>query len=1000
MTTLLEISEHAFTDETQTVTELLEHTEPFRDNKDAIFDRATGYVKNIRDEEESSFQQLMAHYHLGTEEGIALMCLAEALLRIPDKDTAEALIEDKLSGRHWSEFFSKDESMFVNASTFGLLLGESVVTADESRNAVGKMVGKFITRLGEPVVREALRKGMALLGRTFVLGETIENALKKAKKYTDKGYIFSFDMLGEGARTDKHAQIFYDRYMHAINAIGKWSDAEAVWDRPGISIKLSALHPSYEYVKKDELLEELYPRIKSLALAAHKNQLGLAIDAEEARRLDISLVLFQALLEDPDLKELDALGFVLQAYQKRAIPTLEFLKKLALKRGKRIPIRLVKGAYWDTEIKYAQELGLPGYPVFTRKSHTDISYLACANMMLNNREAFYPQFASHNALTVASIKETAPHDDYEFQRLFGMGDTFYDPIVKEDPVRVYAPVGTYEELLPYLIRRLLENGANNSFVNLAINDDEPIHHLLSSPLERVVETHASPREDIPLPKYILGERENSSGIDWGNAAQVQEYEEEVNRAIEAGYDTPKENSPDDATKAVDRTHAFFETWNYTPVGERTKYLERAADLVSEYRYELCAILTHEAGKLASDAILEIRETIDFLRYYSLKAHHIMEPIELPSPTGETDHLIHTGKGVFVCISPWNFPLAIFSGQIAAALATGNTVVAKPAEQTPAIAKRMVEILYEAGIPEDALQLLIGAGEIGAALTKDPRISGVCFTGSTATAKAIDRTLAERDGPIATLIAETGGQNAFVIDSSALLETAIDDVVLSAFGSAGQRCSAARIALVQDSILEPFTDMLKGAMANLVVDDPQKLATDVGPIIDEEAYVRLAKHCEEMENKAKLIAKQEPTGKDHSKPHLAPHAFLLDSLDDLKEEQFGPILHVIPFDDDDIRKVIDDVNNLGYGLTFGIHSRINERIALFKRYIRAGNIYVNRSITGAVVGVQPFGGMNLSGTGPKAGGPHYLHAFCHEQTISDNITAIGGNLELINATEAG
>ena len=1011
---LLAISRAAFRDEAECVRDVLQHTAVFREKSEIIATRARGYVETIRAAGESSgTEAFLQRFGLHTKEGIAILSLAEALLRIPDNATADALIRDKLGDVDL-------EKLTGGASAWGLKLTGYLAQMEES-----SFFGRVANRAGAPVVRTVLKKGMAMLGGQFVLGETIAAALKRAKKLEAEGYLFSFDMLGEGARTAEQAERYFALYLAAVDVVSAHARGTTLWENPGISVKLSALHPRYELVQKERVIAELLPRVVQIMKSAREKNIAVSIDAEEAGRLDIELELFAALLTDPQLAGYSGIGFVLQAYQKRALPVLDFLVERARAQQRRIPVRLVKGAYWDSEIKRAQEAGLPGYPVFTRKCHTDASYLACAAKLLEHPDLFYPQFATHNAHTVAAILEIAGGKEFEFQRLYGMGGALHDRLVKEQKVRIYAPVGDHQELLPYLIRRLLENGANSSFVNQVLDETLPLDDLLRDPLAESETTQGTLNTAIPLPRAIYPYRNGGRGYDFGNRAQLQELADGIARfrtktweasPIINGKRQPGKaseiHSPHDVSarvgtaqfsKSVQVEQALaaateaFPGWNVRSFSERADLLDRAAALYETHRNELLALLAREAGKTLADSVSELREAVDFLRYYAAEARALEPGEALPGPTGESNHLYYTGKGVFACISPWNFPLAIFTGQIAAALVAGNTVIAKPAEQTPLVAGRAVELLLEAGIPAEVLQLLPGSGEtVGATLTQDVRIAGAAFTGSTATAQAINRSLAWReDTPPATLIAETGGQNCMIVDSSTLPEQAVDDILLSAFGSAGQRCSALRVLYMQEEIADKMLEFLTGAMQERRIGDPADPATDLGAVIDANARDTLLAHIEKMKKNHKLIASTPlPNRLENNGYFVAPHVFEIPSISVLEDEVFGPVLHIIRYRADALEEVIAQINGTGYGLTFGLHSRIAERWEKLRHSIRAGNIYINRSMIGAVVGVQPFGGMMLSGTGPKAGGANYLKRFLNEQVLTINTTAIGGNIGLL------
>lgn len=1031
------ISENTFADEQESVKNLLSYTERFQQKSDEIFSRAERYVTGIREKASTSgVEGFLSQFKLGTHEGITIMCLAEALLRIPDSDTADQLIHDKLKGAEWEKYLGKSNSVFVNASTWGLMLSGGIVGMGEDDAGVKSTVGRLVSKLGEPIVREALKKAMEILGTQFVLGCNIESALKKAKNFEKQGYLFSYDMLGEGARSEAQAKKFLKSYKDAITYIGKEANKSGLktthnyikpkqdlFQRPGISVKLSAIHPRYEFTQQNRVMDELVPRLKEIIKHAMMNGLAVSIDSEEANRLDISLLVFKAIFEDKDFHDYDGIGFVLQAYQKRAIYVIDFLLELAKKHDRRIPIRLVKGAYWDAEIKRAQELGLENYPVFTRKSHTDVSYLACAAKILDEQKYFYPQFATHNALTVASILEIAEKKEFEFQRLYGMGDNFYNEMVKKRPCRVYAPVGRYDELLPYLIRRILENGANTSFVNLVVDESEPIGKLLKSPMKKAIKNEGKPNPETPLPEEIFKTiRKNSLGFDVAYAKHNKIVSDSLSEfSNKSWHSAPIINcadisgkksvvySPNDGKQigtcvfanekniddAIISAKKSFQDWNLLGVEKRADILDKTADLIENNRAEIISLCIAEAGKTIPDAISEVREAADFCRYYANQARDEFVIKKLPSITGENNSLQFSGKGIFACISPWNFPVAIFAGQIAAALVSGNAVIAKPAEQSPLSAYLITRIFYEAGVPKDVLNFIPGDGEIGAAMVSDENVSGVVFTGSTETARKINIALAARNAPIATLIAETGGQNAMIVDSSALPEQVIDDIMKGSFNSAGQRCSALRVAYLQEDVADKIIELLSGAMQEIKIGNPLEIDTDIGPVIDLEAKKNLSAYITKMEKQAKTIAKVKLPSNLPEGNFIAPHVFEIKSISELEREVFGPILHIIRFKHNELDRVLDEINATGYGLTFGIHSRIEHKVEYIKKRIHAGNIYVNRSQIGAVVGVHPFGGVGLSGTGPKAGGPNYLMRFVDEKVVSTNTSAIGGNIALLS-----
>ncbi|HZH42538.1 MAG TPA: bifunctional proline dehydrogenase/L-glutamate gamma-semialdehyde dehydrogenase PutA [Lysobacter sp.] len=997
-----------------------------------------------RAQDQGAIEAFMRQYDLGSEEGVLLMCVAEALLRIPDEDTADRLIRDKLGEADWKRHMGQSDSILVNASTWGLMLtGKLVDLADETKRDVHGAFKRLIGRIGEPVVRLAVRQAMKIMGHQFVMGRTIEEALARSRKGGNAAYRYSFDMLGEAALTAKDARRYLEAYRAAIHAIGRSvasrdsdrlgdRDGSSVFAAPSISVKLSALHPRYEHAKRARVLAELTPRVLELAQLAKSYGIGFTIDAEEADRLELSLDVIAAAYADPSLDGWEGYGLAVQAYQKRAPYVIDFLAELARRHRRRIPVRLVKGAYWDSEIKRAQVDGQAGYPVFTRKPNTDVSYLACARRLLDASDAIYPMFATHNAHTIAAVHRMAAGRAFEFQKLHGMGDDLYAEVIPADrlnvPCRVYAPVGSHEDLLPYLVRRLLENGANSSFVNRITDARVPVAELVRDPVETVSNFASIPHPRIPLPVDLYRshglDRTNSMGINLANDQQLHRLAADMNAAVRGDWHAaplvpggavaterlPVTNpadrrevvghwQPADAAlveRALSNAVSAQLAWDMTPAASRAAILEHAADLLEARMPAFMAMCVKEAGKTLADSVAEVREAVDFLRYYAAQARTLFAPEALPGPTGESNTLQLCGRGVFVCISPWNFPLAIFVGQISAALAAGNSVIAKPAEQTNLIGHAAVKLLHEAGVPEAVLQFLPGDGAtVGAALTRDPRVAGVAFTGSTDTARAINRALAARDNaPIATLIAETGGQNALIADSSALPEQLVKDAIGSAFTSAGQRCSAARVLFVQEDIADKVMTMLAGAMAELTVGDPALLSTDVGPVIDADALKMLAEHAARMDREARLIARVE-VGAEAAHGHFfAPRAYEIGALDVLHKEIFGPVLHVIRWKASQLDAVIDAVNATGYGLTLGVHSRIDETIEKIARRVRVGNCYVNRNQIGAVVGVQPFGGQGLSGTGPKAGGPHYLPRFATEKTVTINTTAAGGNASLL------
>jgi RHH-type transcriptional regulator, proline utilization regulon repressor / proline dehydrogenase / delta 1-pyrroline-5-carboxylate dehydrogenase len=1023
-------------DEAATVEALLPQAELPHDMQDRIAARARALVGAVREKRlgQGGLDAFLHEYELSSREGVVLMCLAEALLRIPDPETANLLIKDKLAGADWERHLGSSESLFVNASTWALMLTGRLIGLERGGGPdLAGVLRRLVARSGEPVIRQAVIQAMRILGRQFVMGRTIDEALDRARGMEKRGYRYSYDMLGEAARTAADATRYDQAYRTAIAAIGRAAEGRGPIASPGISVKLSALHPRYEVSQADRVMAELVPRLAALAGLARDAGIGFTIDAEEADRLDLSLDVIEALAGDPSLAGWDGLGLAIQAYQKRCAALIDWLQDLARRRRRRLMVRLVKGAYWDSEIKWSQERGLSGYPVFTRKVATDVSYLACARKLLADAGSFYPQFATHNAHTMAAVLEMAgDRRDFEFQRLHGMGEALYDQVVGQPdglPVRVYAPVGGHEELLAYLVRRLLENGANTSFVNRIVDESAPIEDLIADPVGQLRRLAAKPHPRIPLPVALYGPtRRNAKGLDLADletlvplaaaldaaAARQHQAAPLVGGAVRGGAARPIGDPADrrrtvgsvveaeasEIEPAMARAARAQPDWDATPADERARSLEGAADLFEAQMPGLMALAIREAGKTIPDAVAEVREAVDFLRYYAGRARaDFAEPLALPGPTGETNQLALQGRGVFVCISPWNFPLAIFTGQVTAALAAGNSVVAKPAEQTPLIAMAAVRLLHQAGVPVDVLHLLPGDGPaIGAGLIADPRTAGVAFTGSTETAHAINRVLAARSGPIVPLIAETGGQNAMIVDSSALPEQVVRDVLASSFQSAGQRCSALRVLFVQADIADKLITMLTGAMAELRVGDPGLLATDVGPVIDEAARDMLTAHAARMAREGRLLhAVRLPPECEHG-TFVAPAAFEIDALARLEREVFGPILHVVRWSADRLDSVIDAINASGYGLTLGIHSRIDATVRQIHSRLRVGNAYVNRNMIGAVVGVQPFGGEGLSGTGPKAGGPRYLHRFAVERTLTIDTTAAGGNASLLSLQE--
>ena len=922
-----------------------------------------------------SAESFLRHYGLSTREGVALMCVAEALLRIPDPETADALIREKLGGGDWDS--GKESSFFSSAADWALLLTGTLARWHEAPDeGLAPHLKRLVARLGEPVARTAVRQAMRILAEQFVLAETIEAAV--ARTAARRPYRFSFDMLGEAARTSGDAARYLDAYANAINAVNA-PDA--------VSIKLSALHPRFEEAKRARMFAELLPRLQALARMAAARGVGLTIDAEESERLELTLDLFDALSRDFHI------GLAVQAYQKRALAVCDWL--VALRRP--LAVRLVKGAYWDGEIKRAQQLGMADYPLFTRKSATDLSYVACARRLLEAPEAVYPAFATHNCRTVATILELAGGRAFEFQKLMGMGDALHDALLAERGVacRVYAPVGSFTELLPYLVRRLLENGANTSFVHQIADPEVPLEILVADPVAALPDPYA-PDPRIPLPRDLYGDRKNSLGLDLSRQDVLNVIAQRISSDREVPLAGINSTSPEALDAALARACVAFESWSRVPATERAAVLERAADALEARMLEIVSLIVREGGRSYADAVSEVREAADFCRYYALQARRrFAEPLLLAGPAGERNQLSLHGRGVFACISPWNFPLAIFTGQVAAALAAGNTVIAKPAEQTPRTGLLAMQILHGAQVPRDAAQCVIGEGaSLGARLVADARVCGVAFTGSDATAKRIHAALAARAGPIATLIAETGGVNAMLVDSSALPEQVVDDVIASAFQSAGQRCSAQRILFVDAACAPRLIGLLAGALAELKVGDPAEPDTDIGPVIDAAARAALLRHIAGLRSSARLIG-ESPLAPGLQGNYVAPIAFEM-PMDALpRQEVFGPVLHVCAYDRENLDDVLAWLRGTGYGLTLGIHSRIEGFVDRVVRAARVGNIYVNRSMIGAVVGVQPFGGEGFSGTGPKAGGPDYLLRFATERTLTVNTAAVGGVTELLN-----
>lgn len=1044
LTTLRQrIRGQAHADEPRVVEQLLAANRIDARARAAIRDAAIARVERCRRRRHKAgtLDVFLHEFGLSNKEGIALMCLAEALLRIPDDETADRLIAEKIRTGDWGAHQGRSPSRFVNASVWGLMLtGRVVALDDEVTGDTASWVRRLGSTLGEPVVRRAMLQAMRIMGGQYVLGRTIDEALRKGVADNPPGTRFSFDMLGEGARTDAAARRYFEAYAEAIRVIRAARGAGSALAAHGISVKLSALHARYSYRQRQRVLDELLPRVRALAAMAQQGALGFSIDAEEGDRLDVSLDIFEALARDPQLAGWQGLGFVLQAYQKRAVAVCDWLVALARDTHRRLMVRLVKGAYWDSEIKQAQDRGLADYPVFTRKCHSDLSYQVCAQKLLAAADAVYPQFATHNAHTVALIEQLAgERGDFEYQRLHGMGHLLYDEVLADAPdtaLRVYAPVGEHKDLLPYLVRRLLENGANSSFVNRFLDASVPPAELLGDPLEDTLAQARRRHPKIPVPRELYGDQRwpwlNARGLDLAapdvlepllaqlRAQAALEYLATpiVGGQAATGAARRVENPATGALigrvvnadaraceQALELAVAAQPAWDRCSGEQRALCLERAADLLEEETVALMGLIVREAGRTLDDALAEVREAVDFCRYYAQQGRRgFAAPASLPGPTGEVNELSLHGRGVFLCISPWNFPLAICVGQVAAALLAGNAVLAKPAEQTPLIAHRAVKLLHRAGVPTGVLHLLPGDGPVvGSALVADERVSGVAFTGSTETARRINRRLAAREGPIVPLIAETGGLNVMLVDSTALPEQVVDDVIASAFQSAGQRCSALRVLYLQEEIAATVIDMLRGALRELSVGDPLQWSTDIGPVIDRDARQRLKRHVQRMDREGKLLA----TGPDPQRAaapardagyFVTPRVYEIRYLDQLEREVFGPILHVIRYRGAELASVLGAIRDSRYGLTLGVHSRIDGFAREIFAQTRVGNTYINRNMVGAVVGVNPFGGQGLSGTGPKAGGPHYLPRFATEKTRTDNVVARGGNAHLFTLRE--
>lgn len=1021
------INQAYLTDENDCVVELLAGLGAYNPVK--VSDCAQTLVDAVRakKDQQSPIEAFLREYQLNSEEGIVLMGIAEALLRIPDSATQDLFLQEKLTHADWQNHLQRSDSFLVNLSSHALLLTskfeDHVLLSEKHWFPVFE---KLLSRMGAPLIRSAFKQIMQYLAEQFVFADSIQQAVQRSEQKA--AYRYSFDMLGEAALTADDAERYYQSYLSTIIKLAEHTSSTDIYANPGISIKLSALCPRYEPLQHIRAIKELTDKLLTLAQKARTANISITVDAEESDRLEMSLDIFAAVFTHPDLSGWTGLGLAVQAYQKRALPTLRWLAGLAENQHGKIPLRLVKGAYWDSEIKRAQENGLSSYPVFTHKSATDVSYLACSQLILSLPDVFYPQFATHNAHTLAAVYYSGKqHPGYEFQRLHGMGETLYQEIIEiqnwQIPCRIYAPVGHYHELLPYLVRRLLENGANTSFINQIDRCDISVEELVRDPAELVKTSAKKPH--IVLPGSLYGEqRLNSRGLNLADPELLQQLQQNLDRLADkywqasplingshySGEQQLVHNPADNRLtvgsviyankKAIEQalngaTQAFTE-WRLMPAATRADYLQKAADLLEQHRFELVSLCIREGGRTIKDALAEVREAVDFCRYYAQSALELFSvPIILPGPTGEENLLYHYGRGVFVCISPWNFPIAIFIGQITAALVTGNTVIAKPASQTALTAMRCIEILHQAGIPETVLQFLPASGSLtGQHLLPDPRIAGVAFTGSTETAQFINRQLAQHHQAIVPLIAETGGQNVMIADSSALLEQLIQDVIVSAFNSAGQRCSALRVLFVQQEIAEKTIVMLTGVMQELSMGDPGVYQTDIGPVIDQAALIPLNGHLEKMQSQAKLLYQPPLADSLRHDSFFPPTLIEINSLSQLTQEVFGPVLHLIRYRASELDQVINAINATGYGLTLGIHSRIDANIKTIRQGVKVGNIYINRNMIGAVVGVQPFGGMGLSGTGPKAGGPDYLRRFVCEQTITTNTAAIGGNTSLL------
>ncbi|GAB2196797.1 bifunctional proline dehydrogenase/L-glutamate gamma-semialdehyde dehydrogenase PutA [Sessilibacter sp. MAH4] len=1031
------IEDQKYLDESVAVDNLLSEVKLTKEQCEKICDQAVAIVDLARQKKPPLLDSFLKEYSLADSEGVALMCLAEALLRIPDSYTRDQLLSDKLDDRNWHAHIAKSESFWVNASSWGLLLTGQLV---KGRKVDASKITKLVARLGLPMVRAAMNSALDLMAETFVLGETLPKAISRGKKQPAHQRLFSFDMLGEAARTEKDAQHYYQEYLNAINTLCGLASESETHKNSGVSIKLSALYSRYETSHAEQACADLTRKMLALCEVAAKGNIPIAIDAEEADRLEMSLLIFERLATAKSLKGWNGLGLVVQAYGKRAPAVIDWLIELAKQQGRHIPIRLVKGAYWDSEVKNAQQKGVADFPVYTRKSNTDVSYLACATKMLAARDYLYCQFATHNAHTIAAVIELAGtnHKNIELQRLHGMGDSVYGSAFKLSetipPVRIYAPVGGHRDLLAYLVRRLVENGANSSFINHLLDHRITPEQLVVDPVEKVRRRDVHSHPNILKPQQIFGERKNSVSIDLTSISVRNEFKEAFeNKKAERYTVTPLIAGIDDfsqqASHPLDNPanhqdelgqvylasltqvdNAFEQAkkhqpyWDLMGGDKRGVVLEKVADLLEENLMSLMVLLTREAGKTLEDALDEVREAVDFCRYYGAQARaEFSDAEQLPNGgklAGEQNQISLHGRGVFVCISPWNFPLAIFVGQVAAALAAGNSVIAKPAPQTPLIAYEAIQLMYQAGVPKEILAFIPGGPDVGEYLVKHSDVGGVAFTGSSHTARKINLNLANRTGAIVPLIAETGGQNVMFVDSSALLEQVCDDVIRSAFASAGQRCSALRVLYVQEDIFDETLSLIKGAMDQLIIDNPANSKTDVGPIIDKTALEKIQNHIAEFKTKAvtHYTSGEYDKAVYNNGTFITPHLFVINSISELSDECFGPVLHVIKYSAKKLPETIQQAFSTGFGLTLGIQTRLESRWREIFAQAPVGNTYVNRNMVGAVVGLQPFGGQGLSGTGFKAGGPRYLYRFATEKTLTINTMAMGGNTELLNLSD--